>query len=57
MGKIFTNKKIIKAFCYKNLHTHTDWTGTRVETIEKCESLNDFINQLWDYLENNSDRC
>lgn len=53
MDKIFTNKKIITEFCHKNLHTHTDWTGTRVETIEKCDSMNDFINQLWDYLNAN----
>lgn len=34
--------------------THTDWTGTRVETINTCPSINEFVDKLWDYLEEES---
>ena len=42
--------KIIE-YCNKNLHTHTDWTGTRVETEYQCESVDLFINGLLNYIE------
>lgn len=45
------DKERIKEFCKNNLHTHTDWTGTRVETINKCESVEEFTNKLIDYIE------
>lgn len=44
-------KELIIEFCENNLHTHTDWTGTRVETVEKCESVDRFINKLINYIE------
>ncbi len=51
MDKIYTTKEIITEFCNKKLKTHTDWTGTRVETINLCDNVNDFINDLYEYLE------
>ena len=48
-----TSKEIIKEFVETNMSTHTDWTGTRVETNYKCESIEDFIDRLWDYIEDN----
>lgn len=45
------DKKCIIEFCNANLHTHTDWTGTRVETVNKCESVEEFIDKLFNYLE------
>jgi hypothetical protein len=53
MDKIYTTKEIITEFCNKKLKTHTDWTGTRVETINLCDNVNDFINDLYEYLEYN----
>lgn len=44
-------KEIIKEFCDANLHTHTDWTGTRVETKNTCESVDEFVDKLIDYVE------
>ena len=57
MGHIFTTKEILKEWCEKNLSTHTDWTGTRVETKHKCESIDDFVDGLYEYLEDNHYRC
>lgn len=45
------DKKRIIEFCNNNLHTHTDWTGTYVETQYKCESVDDFVNKLLNYIE------
>lgn len=45
------DKELINQFCHENLHTHTDWTGTYVETQYKCESVGDFLNQLFNYIE------
>lgn len=45
------DKELIIEFCKNNLHTHTDWTGTRVETVNKCETVEDFINKLINYIE------
>lgn len=53
MDHILTSKKILKEWCEKNLKTHTDWTGTYVETAYKCESLEEFIDRLYEYLSNN----
>lgn len=36
--------------------THTDWTGTRVETINACSSIDEFVDKLRDYLEDDSNR-
>lgn len=53
MEKIFTTKKILKEWCEKNLSTHNDWTGTRVETKYQCNSVDEFVDKLFQHLENN----
>lgn len=45
------DKELITKFCNNNLHTHTDWTGTRVETINECDSVEKFINKFLNYIE------
>ena len=57
MEHIFTSKEILKEWCEKNLSTHTDWTGTRVETKNKCGSVDEFVDKLYEYLEDNHHRC
>ena len=44
-------RNLIIEFCFNNLRPHTDWTGTYVETQYKCESINEFVNQLFNYIE------
>jgi hypothetical protein len=56
MKRIQTNKSILKKWCKRNMATHSDWTGTRVETINACSSIDDFVDKLWNYLEEESDR-
>ena len=46
----------MKEWCEKNMNVHTDWTGTRVETNDTCLSIDEFVNKMWDYLEEESDR-
>lgn len=48
-----TSKEIIQEWCEKNLSTYTDWTGTYVETKQNCKSIDEFVNKLWDYIEDN----
>lgn len=50
MDKILISKKELSEWCYKNMSTHTDWTGTRVETIDKMESVKEFVNKLYNDL-------
>jgi hypothetical protein len=57
MDRVFTNKEILKEWCEQNLSTHTDWTGTRVETKKSCTSVEAFVDRLYKYLEDNHDRC
>ena len=56
MKRIQTNKHILKEWCEKNMNAHTDWTGTRVETNNTCLFISEFVDKLWDYLEEESDR-
>lgn len=56
MKPIQITKHILEEWCEKNMSTHTDWTGTRVETVDTCSSIYEFIDKLWDYLEDESDR-
>lgn len=56
MKRIQITKHIIEEWCEKNMNVHTDWTGIRVETADTCVSINDFVNKLWDYLVEESDR-
>ena len=46
-------KNKIYDFCIDNLHTHTDWTGTYVETVYKCDNVEDFIHRLITFIEDN----
>lgn len=53
-NKLF--RRVITEFFENNLSTHTDWTGTRVETRFECDSVEKFIERFMDYLkENNCD--
>ena len=56
MKRIQINKNMLEEWCEKNMHAHTDWTGTRVETNNTCLSIDEFVDKLWDYLEEESDR-
>jgi hypothetical protein len=56
MKTIQTRKHILKNWCEKNMIDHTDWTGTRVETNNTCLSIDEFVDKLWNYLEEESDR-
>lgn len=48
------NRKIVTEFFENNLHTHTDWAGTRVETRLECESVEEFINKFMNHIRENS---
>ena len=54
MEVIRTSKEIIEEWVQKNMTTHSDWTGTRVETKYKCESVEEFVEKLYGYIEENS---
>lgn len=53
---IKTTKHILNKWVDKHLSTHSDWTGTRVETIDNCDSLDNFLESLWNYLEEESNK-
>lgn len=53
---VTTNKKILKEWCEKNMNIHGDWTGTRVETKDTCSTIDEFVDMLLDYLEEESNR-
>lgn len=57
MESIRTSKEILKEWVEANMATHTDWTGMRVETKYKCDSIDEFIDNLYEYIENNHYRC
>jgi hypothetical protein len=44
-------KELIAEFCKSNLHTHTDWTGTKIETTNECESVEEFVERLLNHIE------
>ena len=54
---IRTTKEILKEWVEKNMSTHTDWAGTRVETKNKCASVDEFVDKLYSYLEDNDWKC
>lgn len=56
MKRIQITKHILEEWCEKNMHAHTDWTGTRVETNNTCLFISEFVDRLWDYLEEESNR-
>ncbi len=47
------DKELIIEFCKNNLHTHTDWTGTYVETQYKCDSVEEFIDKFINHIKEN----
>lgn len=47
------NKEVIRKFCETHMSTHSDWTGTRVETKHKCASIDEFVTLLIEYIKNN----
>ena len=47
------NEEIIRKFCEAHMSTHSDWTRTRVETKHKCNSVDEFVKQLMNYIEDN----
>lgn len=57
MESIRTSKEILKEWIEANMNTHTDWTGTRVETINKYDSIAEMIDKLYEYLVDNHWRC
>lgn len=57
MESIFTSKEILKEWVEANMDTHTDWTGTRVETKNECDSIDEFVDKLYEYLEDNHWKC
>ena len=57
MDKIRTTKEILKEWCERNLDTHTDWVGTRVETVNEMESIDEFVDKLYEFLEDNDWKC
>jgi hypothetical protein len=56
MSRIQTTKHILREWCERNLDTHTDWVGTRVETVNEMDSIDEFVDKLWNYLEEESDK-
>ena len=54
MARIQVSKFILEEWCEKNMNVHTDWTGTRVETNDTCLSIDEFVDKLWNYLEDSS---
>ena len=57
MDSIRTTKEILKEWCEQNMATHTDWTGKRVETKQECKSVDDFVEKLFEHLEDNDLNC
>lgn len=41
------NKEKIAQWFLENFDTHTDWTGTRVETIEHYQSVKEVIDKFF----------
>ena len=56
MERIQITKYILEEWCERNLDTHTDWVGTRVETVNEMESIEEFVDKLWNYLEEESNK-
>ena len=56
MKRIQITKHILEEWCERYLDTHTGWVGTRVETVNEMESVDEFVDKLWNYLEDESNR-
>lgn len=57
MDGIFVTKKNLKDWCDRYMDTHIDWTGTRVETVNECESVDEFVDKLYEFLESEYHKC
>ena len=57
MDSIRTTKKILKEWCENNMNVYTDWTGARVETKDICVSIDEFVDRLFEHLEDNHWKC
>ncbi len=57
MESIRTSRQILKEWVESNMNTHTDWTGTRVETKNKYDSIDEMVDKLYEYLVDNRWRC
>ncbi len=57
MDTLRINKEIITEFCRINLSTHTDWTGTRVETKYTCDSVDAFVDKFMEFIEEERNNC
>lgn len=47
------SKECLEKACTELLKPHTDWTGTHVETRDECEFVQDFVDKLWNFIEDN----
>ena len=56
MNRIQVSRFILEEWCEKNMNVHSDWTGARVETQNTCGSIEEFVDQLWNYLKEESDK-
>lgn len=56
MKRIRITKHILNKWIDKHLSAHSDWAGTRIETINTCDSLDEFLESLWNYLEEESNK-
>lgn len=57
MESIRTSRQILKEWVEENMNTHTDWTGTRVETKNNYDSIDEMVDKLYEYLVDNHWRC
>lgn len=56
MKRIQITKHILNKWIDEHLSVHSDWIGSHVETIDTCDSLDVFVDKLWNYLEEESDK-
>ena len=40
-------KEALLEWCEKNMVAHTDWTGTRVETLDRIPMVEEFVNRMY----------
>ena len=57
MESIRTSRQIIKEWVETNMTTHTDWTGTRIETKNNYDSIDEMVDKLYEHLVDNHWRC
>ena len=57
MESIRTSRQILKEWFEENMNTHTDWTGTRVETKNNHDSIDKMVDKLYEHLVDNHWKC